>query len=48
MNLKILTPVKDKDLMSIVTSPAGKNQRQSEDQNHSLVEGTLIYDMMRR
>jgi hypothetical protein len=48
MNLRTLIPVKDKDLMSIVVSPAGENQRQSEDQNHSLVEGTLIYDMMRR
>ena len=46
MNLKTPIPVKDKDLISIAIYPSGKNPRQSEDQNHSLVEGTLIYDMM--
>ncbi|MCX5826414.1 MAG: hypothetical protein NTV58_00200 [Deltaproteobacteria bacterium] len=46
MNQKTLLPVKDKNLISIAIYPAGKNPRQSDDQNHSLVEGTLIYDMM--
>ena len=46
MNLKTLIPVKDKELIFIAISPAGGNPRQSDDQNHSLLEDTLIYDMM--
>ncbi|MFA6412716.1 MAG: hypothetical protein WCW53_08455 [Syntrophales bacterium] len=46
MNLNTHIPVKDKELISMAICPAGGNPRQSDDQNHSPVEGTLIYDMM--
>lgn len=48
MNKKAILPDKDKCLISTAICPVKKNIRQSDDQNHSLVEGRLICDTMSR